>query len=255
MRLVSLPGVVAHRVPAAGDPAFLPALHRLALEEQIDLLIPTVSEELPVVAAAWCTWGDVPAVIGPAEAVHIANDKYLTSERLSRHAGSVPRYCLLSEVASAVDVGERVGWPCLTKPRVGRGGREVTVRREEDWAAISELDDRYILQEFASGTDYAPNLYLGQGGRSVAVVLEKTELKGGLVGNAVSVQRVDAPDVAEVALAAARALGLYGPLDVDVRRRAEGTPVVLEINARFGANVAHAPEVLDAMLSDWESTQ
>jgi carbamoyl-phosphate synthase large subunit len=37
---------------------------------------------------------------------------------------------------------------------------------------------------------------------------------------------------------------------VDVRRRADGTPVILEINARFGANSHHAPEVLDALLAE-----
>lgn len=253
IRPLCLSDVQLHCVPPAVDLAFLPALHRLALKQRIDLVIPTVSEELPIVAAAWCTWGDIPIIIAPSEAVHMANDKYLTSERLSRCEGSAPRYCLPSEVSSPADVSQQVGWPCVTKPRVGRGGREVTVHHETDWAAIGELDDRYILQEFAPGTDYAPNLYVGRAGTDVAIVLEKTELKEGLVGNAVSVRRVDAPDIARVALAAAHALGLCGPLDVDVRRRADGTPVVLEINARFGANVAYAPEVLDAVLSDWDS--
>jgi len=62
---------------------------------------------------------------------------------------------------------------------------------------------------------------------------------------------VVAPDVADLAVSAARAMGLYGPLDIDVRRRDDGTPVVLEINARFGANVARAPEVLEAMLASY----
>ena len=34
-----------------------------------------------------------------------------------------------------------------------------------------------------------------------------------------------------------------------LRRRADGVPVVLEVNARFGANSAHAPELLDAALA------
>ena len=36
-----------------------------------------------------------------------------------------------------------------------------------------------------------------------------------------------------------------------MRRRADGVPVVLEINARFGANSAHAPEVLDRLLDEY----
>jgi D-alanine-D-alanine ligase-like ATP-grasp enzyme len=64
------------------------------------------------------------------------------------------------------------------------------------------------------------------------------------------VQRVDAPDVAELAITAGRALGLSGPLDIDIRRRADNVPVVLEINARFGIHIAQAPEVLDAALAN-----
>jgi carbamoylphosphate synthase large subunit len=43
---------------------------------------------------------------------------------------------------------------------------------------------------------------------------------------------------------------LTGPVDLDVRRGVDGEPVVLEINARFGANSSHAPEVLDALLGE-----
>jgi carbamoyl-phosphate synthase large subunit len=49
-------------------------------------------------------------------------------------------------------------------------------------------------------------------------------------------------------MAAVRALGLTGPVDVDVRRRADGTPVVLGVTARFGRNSGLAPEMLDAVL-------
>jgi carbamoylphosphate synthase large subunit len=82
----------------------------------------------------------------------------------------------------------------------------------------------------------------------MAVVLEKTELKEGLVGNARSVRRVENPEIADVAIAAAHATGLVGPQDVDIRLRSDGIPVVLEINARFGANIRFAQEVLDATL-------
>ena len=105
-----------------------------------------------------------------------------------------------------------------------------------------------------SGADYAPNLFIGRDGHAVVVVIEKTKLKEVLVGNAPEVQRVNAPDVADLAIAAARAMGFVGPLDIDIRRRADGVPAVLEINARFGANIANAPEILEAALADWGMT-
>ncbi len=95
--------------------------------------------------------------------------------------------------------------------------------------------------------------YLAERPRHDAVVvLAKVALAQGMIGNATVVRRADDEvDIAHVGLAAARALGLTGPVDIDIRRRGDGTPVVLEINARFGAHNAQAPEVLDALLSTY----
>lgn len=249
MRTLALVGIEFYPVPPAGAPDFLSTIHAIAAREQVDLIIPTVSEELPVFANDWNWQDSLRVLVSPADAVNTANDKYLTAAALSNNGVAVPRFALPSQVHSLEEVARKLGWPCISKPRVGRGGREVTWHPEQDWPAVATLNDHYILQEFAVGTDYAPNVCLGRDGQAVVVVLEKTELKEGIVGNAKQVKRVDAPDVAELAAAAARTVGLLGPLDIDIRRRKDGVPVVLEINARFGANIRHAPEVLDAVLS------
>ena len=249
IRIIALPEVAFYPVPPANAPDFLSSILAIAYNAQVDLIIPTVSEELPVFASGWVWQADFPVLVSSAQAVRIANDKYLTATALSASGVSVPRFALPSQLHSQEEVAQKIGWPCISKPRIGRGGREVTWHPQEDWPTISALGDGYILQEFASGTDFAPNVYLGRDGKAIVVVLEKTELKEGLVGNAKSVLRVDAPDVANLAAAAARVVGLFGPLDIDIRRRSDGVPVVLEINARFGANIQHAPEVLEAVLS------
>lgn len=248
IRIINLSEVAFYPVPPANAPDFLSSILAIAHNAQVDLIIPTVSEELPVFASGWGWQADFPVLVSSAEAIKVADDKYLTAVALSAGGVSVPRFALPSQLHSPQEVAQTIGWPCISKPRVGRGGREVTWHPQEDWPAIPSLGDGYILQEFAAGTDFAPNVYLGQEGQATVVVLEKTELKEGIVGNAKSVRRVDAPDVADLAAAAARAVGLYGPLDIDIRRRSDGVPVVLEINARFGANIRYAPEVLEAVL-------
>ena len=240
------------QVPPARHEQFLETARKIAEESQVDLIIPTVSEELPVFAKGWKTHSEIPVLVSSAKAIGIADDKYLTAVALSKAGVSVPRFRLPSQAHSPQEIAEQIGWPCISKPRVGRGGREVTVRYETDFEQVIALGDGYILQEFAGGTDYAPNVYFGPDGQHLEIVLEKTELKQGLVGNAKSVRRVNDPDVAGAALAAARAVGLSGPLDIDIRRKVDGTPVVLEINARFGANIRFAPEILEAVLRQLE---
>ena len=229
------------RVPQANDPNFVPELEKIARNSRCNLVIPTVSEELPVLADQWnASW--IPVVLSSLRSVMIADDKFATCGYLKSKGVSVPKYRLPSwEI-------DELGWPLISKPRVGRGGRGVVVQESEK--TLAGLDDRYVLEEFIPSSEYAPNIY-NKNGKSVVVVLKKTKLKQGIVGNALSVVRADDHDIAELAIKAAKAIGLTGPADIDIRRRSDGTPVVLDINARFGANLAHAPEVLDSALEDY----
>ncbi|WP_427128844.1 ATP-grasp domain-containing protein [Pseudarthrobacter sp. S9] len=251
-------GVTVVAVPPATDPEMASALRRLIAREGINLVIPTVSEELPHIAAARAGLGaDVRVIIGDPGAVALANDKLFTAWQLRQAGVPVPRFGVPGDFADAGAAMAALGGPVVVKPRVSRGGRGVIVVDGTvgmDWASLPEGQ---IVQEFIPGTEYGPMVFGTPAHNSAApfaVVVEKTELAHGNVGNAVSTRRVEtgeATDVGNVAMAAVRALGLTGPVDVDVRRRADGTPVVLEVNARFGANSEAAPELLDAVLASF----
>jgi carbamoylphosphate synthase large subunit len=237
------PSVADHiiRVPPANDPNFVTEMEKIALNFNCNLVIPTVSEELPVLADQWnASW--IPIVLSSLRSVLIADDKFTTCGHLKFKGIAVPKYRLPSWEMDGL------GWPLISKPRIGRGGRGVVLHENE--ATLAGLDDEYVLQEFIRSSEYAPNVYC-KNGKSFAVVLKKTKLKQGIVGNALAVERVNEPDIAELAIRAAKAIGLTGPADIDIRRRSDGTPVVLDVNARFGANLGYAPEVLDAALEDY----
>ncbi len=239
-------------VPPAPDPGYLDALFSLLAEERVGWLIPTVTEELPVVAEhrdairkRGCT-----LLISPIDRVRIANDKWETARILAQHGVAVPRSYAGGAKAGLLEV---LAAPILSKPRVGRGGRGVVIH-----ATADDLPDRLpsdrIYQEFLPGDEYDVNLFADPGGSSVVtVVLRKTALKAGNVGNAAGVERVREGDVACLAEDAVRALSLEGPIDVDIRRGGDGRPAILEINARVGANVRSAHEVLEAMMAHWEA--
>lgn len=247
-------GVPTIRIPPASDPSMLDVLRQAMLENSVDLLIPTVSEELPILAAAEATFGsNTQIVVSGAGPVNLAHDKLLTARRLAANAVAVPRFASPSNLDDLDAAFQLLGRPFVVKPRISRGGRGVTVVRSQSDLAWPGTDDGWILQEFAPGVEYGPVVYRAPDGygRDAVIVLEKTGLAAGEVGNATGVRRLpagEADDVAAVALAAVRTLDLVGPVDVDVRRMADGLPVILEINARFGANSAAAPELLDYVL-------
>lgn len=273
-------------VPRADDPAFLPVVRAIVRRHGVDVVVPTVQEELPLFAAIGDLLG-ARVVIGPSAGVALAQDKLFTMWALRSAGVSVPCFAAAEDVTWDVvadvtadvtgdatadatgDVAKDVttapdgepggptwvgGLPLVVKPRTSRGGRGVRVVDDAaEWGQIEQAGPGHIVQSFAAGAEYAVQVYVSPGsGEVTAVVLAKTALKQGRVGNAAGVRRSQADeDVAAVAVAAVDALGLVGPVDVDVRRTDDGTPVVLEVNARFGANSAHAPELLDSVLRDY----
>lgn len=243
-------------VPPASDPAMVEHLSRIISKYRIDMVIPTVADELVQIAHARSVGAFDPAtvVLSEESAVHNCFDKLLTMIALRQAGVSVPPFGLPSDFRSAGEVFEALGPKIITKPRVARGGRGFAVHSDPKTFDLSAFDDSFLIQSFASGEEFAPMVYVGAqaGDETVALVRKQRESAGD--SSAVVIQPVPvqkALDIAMLAVQACRALKLSGPIDLDVRRMADGRPVVLEVNARFGANSECAPEILQRVLCSY----
>ena len=237
-------------VPPGDSPEFEYALMRVLEHGKPRLFIPTVTEELPQAARLKerIRGLGVRTYLSNAEAIRIANDKYLTAIHLAFRSIAVPRTFADEDVRSAMEAGEILGYPFVAKPRVGRGGRGVKVYFSED-EAEKETRRNIVYQEFLGGEEYDVNLFAHPAGRPRASqILLKTSLKDGIVGNATGVSPVYRRDVLSLAVHAVDALNLEGPIDIDIRRDRNGAPKILDINARVGANVLMSKCVLETML-------
>lgn len=253
---------VAAVAPAA-DPAYAPTMRAAVARFAPQLIIPTVQDELPQVAAlseilgraaqpcgspgAVATAGSVPSVI--------AADKLLTMWTLAAAGIPVPVHAPATDHPSTEAALDWAGGPVVVKPRVSRGGRGVVLVETPDDFDWGTVDASLIVQGFAGGTEYAPQTYRSPvTGSTRSYVLEKTVLKEGRVGNAADAVRLPdgaLPEIAELAVATVETLGLVGPVDMDVRLGDDGNPYVLEVNGRFGALSALAPELLTGVLDDY----
>ncbi len=92
MTPLPLSGVDIETVPAASDPKFVSALLAMAHRHYAALVVPTVSEELPILSSFAATYsGDVGIVIASPQAVGVADDKRRTVQMLTRAGIAVPR--------------------------------------------------------------------------------------------------------------------------------------------------------------------
>ncbi len=249
IREVETPVESFYIIPPAGDPLFAATLLGIIKRERPSLLIPTVSEELPVISrlkkvieAEGCT-----VLISPPAAVDIANDKLKTAMIMAGHGIPVP--VSFDDNTSREFIVRELGFPLLSKPRIGRGGEGVTLYYNLE-ELFQETRTGLIFQEFIPGEEFGVNLFLDPEEETITgVVLEKILLKEGITGNAIAVERVEREDLVQLGAKAAHVLAMEGPVDMDIRLRWDGTPVLLEINAMLGGNVLSAEEILEGLFA------
>ena len=105
-------GLTVVPVPPASDPDMVSALRRLVVQEGINLVIPTVSEELPQLAAYRAAFGtDVRVIIGDPGPVALANDKLFTAWQLQTAGVPVPRFGVPRDFADAGAAMAALGGP------------------------------------------------------------------------------------------------------------------------------------------------
>jgi carbamoyl-phosphate synthase large subunit len=216
-------------VPRVDDPAYPDAILRSVERRGIRLVVPLIDTELavhsklrPRIEASGAT-----ALISPAEAVAVTQDKYLTWQFFREIGVPAP------DAALPGDGVDALGLPVVVKPRCGSSSENVSVcltTQERDIALRTTPDP--IAQVLATGTELTLDVLTDLRGRPIEVVVrERIRTRG---GESVVGVTVDHADVVMHALRIATALHARGPVTMQCFREHDGTVLFTEINARFG---------------------
>jgi D-alanine-D-alanine ligase len=174
-------------------------------------------------------------VLGPqAPTIELAFDKLRARARLSEHNVPVPRTVALGSDFEGAGL-ERLGWPCVVKPRRGAAGRGV--RRLDGPACLSNLSaDRedLLVEREVFGRELSVVL-LDDVVLGIAEIIR--EPHGAWSGNETAtvicppdLDRIARAGLEHVARRAASALKLsFGPVRVDLLWSARDNEVVLEV--------------------------
>ena len=224
--LYLVPAEQRRLVPPGRDDAFVPALASLVADDRLDLVVSTVDVELIALADRRAELAPAVLAAPSAETLRIALDKLALADRCAV-TGRSPRTVLAGPDALAVD------WefPVFAKPRQGAGSRGI--RLVPDRAALEALplDEGLIVQDLLPGEEYSVDVIADASGSIIAAVPRtRARVDSGV---AIAGRTVRDPELEETAATIARAIGLVGVANVQLRRGRDGRAMLLEVNPRF----------------------
>ncbi len=220
-------------LPRGDDPGFSSAVLQLCLEREINVVIPTVDEELIALARSRPLFAEHGIIVlcPSADALERCLDKHALVEAV-REVVACPRTELLDERFDS----ETWALPMIVKPRTGRGGEGFQVIEDAHSLALLPRDGNLIAQELLPGEEYSVDVLIDREGHVVAAV-PRVRLRVDS-GVAVVSRTLHDPELEHAAGRCARAAGIHGAANVQFRRDEQGTPRLLEINPRFPGTLA-----------------
>jgi carbamoyl-phosphate synthase large subunit len=214
------------QIPLATAPEFAGEIAALCRRLAIDLFIPTVDEELLPIARLPKPLGfDV--LLPPEHFVARHLDKLVSNQFL--HQAGLP-----APETVAADQG-RIGFPCIVKPRSGRGSRNVaTVNSEAELQAqitlARQAPEDFVVQELVTGQEFTVMVAADQAGELRAIVPVLVERKRGITLRAATLHDKDVIEACRAIHAADPVPGCY---NIQLIKAVDGSAKPFEINPRI----------------------
>lgn len=222
-----------HGIPWATDPEFSLRMVDLCKRLKIDVLIPTVDEELAVLARVASELHPTRLLVPDITYIETMLDKFQMIATLSGERIPVPRSAILS------DTFKHLNFPCIVKPRRGRGSRDVKTLN-----SFSEADDlrqmlgakavNTLLQEKVEGTEYTIQMIADAECRLHAIVPVEVEVKRGITLRA---KTVFDRRILESCRAIHNAVPTRGCYNIQLIMDRDGRVLPFEINPRVSTTL------------------
>ena len=233
------------------DGPTLPAFRKVrewARDQDVSIVLPVSEESCALCNMEREAWESAGMTVGCAPAHILANafDKALTVKAALRCGLRTPATEYPESIEQAVEAGERLGYPCVVKPRFsqswdGTRFRPTHVRCVADATGLreaameaSEQGDWPLIQQFVPGRG-AGIFALYNSGRPVAWFAQESIRSVRPMASPNCLRRsvpVD-PGLREQAERLLTGFGWHGPAMVELRADLAGNPWLMEVNGRF----------------------
>jgi carbamoyl-phosphate synthase large subunit len=222
-----------HALPWASDPDFVDMMAELCRRLDIDLLIPGVDEELLALARNAEVLAPTRLLLPDEKYVATMIDKLHMVDALAARKIPVP----LSHTLA--DDFREISYPCISKPRRGRGSRDVRVLASPDEAVslkekLGSLASEMLVQEKIEGIEYTVQMVADSRGHLCAIVPVRVGVKRGITLRA---ETEAEPRVMAACRAVHQALPTGGCYNIQLILTPEGRVFPFEINPRVSTTL------------------
>lgn len=237
-----------YHVPFAKDRGFIRAINEIIAKEGIELIIPTVDEELLVLSKNQEKI-NATVMVSQTETIDVCNDKYLFYERF-RELGISPKYVVTDKRKDLEVFGKE---KIFMKPRVGRGSRGTRTFENAGEIPDSLINKSNVFCEYLPGYEYTSDVLCDFSGKPLVIMPRKRLeihkgicIRGSMEKNMKIIRNIE--KMCEV-------LKFIGPINIQFKIDAEGEPKLVESNPRFSGGLpisiragVNTPELLYDMI-------
>lgn len=222
-------------VPYASSEDYIEKLLEVCMENKVELLIPTVDEELIICSKNKEKFNKngIKIIVSSVETLQNCLDKYRFYLELNKNNISVAKTWKLNNEFNA----NEIEYPILAKPIIGRGGRGIKIlNNKEEVEKLKKQQSNYILQEYVLGTEYSIDTLSGIDGKAiVAVPRKRLEVKGGVCWRGCTDYN---KSIIDESIKAVESLNILGPACLQLILTKDGQIKIFEINPRVGGTIS-----------------
>jgi carbamoyl-phosphate synthase large subunit len=221
-----------HIVPLTTDRYYIPIIEGICDAEEVDLIIPTIDDELPIFGRALDRFKQlgIAVAVSSEQTSLVCNDKYETSLFCEKNGIRTPA----TRLAANVDFGS-LRYPVYVKPRFGRGSVNVfEVNNETQLRLFLDYVPDAIVQDRLAGKEFTVDVLSDFTGKVLSIVpRERLVIRAGVSDKGITRNN---DEVIAFAKEAAEKLRIIGPANIQCKW--DGSSVTLiEVNPRFSGGI------------------